>query len=490
MADVIVGVGGNRGPNSAPSGPFRMKPPFPLKVLLPLALGVIVSVAVLVFSEFGYRRLEVANRQSTGALEMQALLNDVMALVADAETGQRGYLLTGDPSYLQPYKNAVEKLEPTLVQLRESVNRDGPTAARDRLTRINNLVGKKINELESTLALNDKSGREAAFQLIDTGIGKRTMDELRSEAGAMATELRASLVTGTTRWKQDIEFARIGMVTMTAFTVALLLVVWALARREIALREEQQRRSIQEQARLESVVSERTAELSELSNYLQSVREEEKSHLARDIHDELGGILVGAKMDVAWAIERTKANDPTVTSKLERAVKMLDEGVEIKRRVIEELRPTLLDNLGLAAAIDWQVRQTCERAGLNCKLNLGDVDLDLPPEVSIGLYRVVQEGLTNIVKYAKAKNVSVEMLRTENGISLVVEDDGIGLPSGAETNALSHGISGMRQRVRALRGEFRIHGQAGGGTIIEAHVPLPAPSPPQTKMAGTANAPA
>jgi signal transduction histidine kinase len=467
-----------------------MNPPFPLKVLLPLALGVIVSVAVLVFSEFGYRRLEVANRQSTGALEMQALLNDVMALVADAETGQRGYLLTGDPSYLEPYKNALQKLEPTLTQLRESVTRDAAPAARDRLTRLTSLVGKKVNELESMLALNEKSGREAAFQLMDTGIGKRTMDEIRSESGAMATELRASLITGTTRWKQDIEFARIGMVTMTAFTVALLLVVWALARREIALREEQQRRSIQEQARLESVVSERTAELSELSNYLQSVREEEKSHLARDIHDELGGILVGAKMDVAWAIERTKGNDPAVTGKLERAVKMLDEGVEIKRRVIEELRPTLLDNLGLSAALDWQVRQTCERAGLNCKLNLGDVDLDLPPEVSIGLYRIVQEGLTNIVKYAKAKNVSVEMLRTENGISLVVEDDGIGLPAGAETNALSHGISGMRQRVRALGGEFRIHGQAGGGTIIETHVPLAASTLPKTKTAGTANAPA
>src|SRR5262245_44010169 len=99
-----------------------MKPPFPLKVLLPLALGVIVSLAVLVFSEFGYRRLELANRESTGALEMQARLNDLVALVADAETGQRGFLLTGDPSYLEPYKTAQQKLEPTLVQLRESVN--------------------------------------------------------------------------------------------------------------------------------------------------------------------------------------------------------------------------------------------------------------------------------------------------------------------------------------------------------------------------------
>ena len=248
-----------------------------------MALGVIVSFAVLVFSEFGYRRLDVANRQSTTALEMESRLNDVMALVVDAETAQRGYLLTGDPTYLEPYKNAVQKLDPTLVLLRESVSSDGSVQVRDRLTKLTSLIGKRFNEIESTLLLNEKSGREAAFQLIDTGIGKRTMDEIRSEAAAMSNDLRAKLSTGTTRWQQDIEFARIGMVTMTAFTVALLLVVWVLARREITLREEQRRRSVQEQARLESVVSARTAELSELSNHLQIVREEEKSHLAREI---------------------------------------------------------------------------------------------------------------------------------------------------------------------------------------------------------------
>jgi signal transduction histidine kinase len=449
-----------------------MTRPFPLKVLLPLALGVIVSIAVLVFSEFGYRRLDVANRQSTTALEMESRLNDVMALVVDAETAQRGYLLTGDPTYLEPYKNAVQKLDPTLVLLRESVSSDGSVQVRDRLTKLTSLIGKRFNEIESTLLLNEKSGREAAFQLIDTGIGKRTMDEIRSEAAAMSNDLRAKLSTGTTRWQQDIEFARIGMVTMTAFTVALLLVVWVLARREISLRDEQRRRSVQEQVRLESVVSARTAELSELSNHLQIVREEEKSHLAREIHDELGGVLVGAKMDVAWAIERLRGKDGAIAAKLERALKMLDEGVDLKRRVIEDLRPTLLDNLGLAAAIDWQVRQTCERAGLKCTLNLSELEPDFPPEVSIVLYRIVQEALTNVVKYAKAKNVNVELLRTDSGVSVIFEDDGIGLPAGAETNALSHGISGMRQRIRALKGEFRIHGRPGVGTTIEVHVPL------------------
>jgi signal transduction histidine kinase len=265
------------------------------------------------------------------------------------------------------------------------------------------------------------------------------------------------------------------MLTMTAFTIALLFVVWALARREISAREAKRRTLLEEQRRLEQEVTARTEELSELSTYLQAVREEEKSRLARDIHDELGGILVGAKMDVAWAVQRAKTALPEVAEKLDRALAILDEGVEMKRRIIEELRPTLLDNLGISAAIDWQVRQACERAGLHCELNLADIEL--PPEVAIALYRIVQEALTNIVKYASARNVDVDLIGDEDGVSLVVHDDGAGLPAGVESSRLSHGIAGMRQRVRALNGSFRIGSKPGSGTTIEVFIPVPKTSP-------------
>jgi len=161
---------------------------------------------------------------------------------------------------------------------------------------------------------------------------------------------------------------------------------------------------------------------------------------------------------------------PDAAEKLGRALQILDEGVEMKRRIIEELRPTLLDNLGISSALDWQVRQTCERAGLNCELNLADIEL--PPEVSIALYRIVQEALTNIVKYASARNVDVELLGDEDGVSLIVHDDGAGLPAGVESSRLSHGIVGMRQRVRTMDGTFRIGSRPGSGTTIEVFIPL------------------
>ena len=262
------------------------------------------------------------------------------------------------------------------------------------------------------------------------------------------------------------------MQIMTAFTVVLLLVVWLLARRDVQQRDARRRGVQEEKRRLETVVEQRTAELSELSNHLQRVREEEKAKLARDIHDELGGLLVSAKMDVAWVEKRVHDRDAEAAAKLERALQALDDGVEIKRRIIEDLRPTLLDNLGLAAALEWQVHEICDRAGLECEIATPADDSAIPSATAIALYRIVQEALTNIVKYAHAKQVTVFLGLTADALTLLIEDDGVGIPDQAQHNRLSHGIAGMRQRVRALQGEFAIARRREGGTTVEINLPL------------------
>jgi len=459
----------------------------PAKVLIPLLIGIMLSLAVLVYAEFGYRRLATANRQMAVALQMQATLNETLTLVIDVETAQRGFLLTGNADYLDPYKVAVPKIQQHFHDLRELLAEHGSASQRDRAGEFNNLVGRKLAEIEATLVLNERDGREAALRLVDTGLGKRTMEEIRTLTDTIARDQERQFADATERWNADIEIARIGMQAMTAFTVALLLAVWVLARREIRMREEKRQMMAEEQRRLSVVVEERTAELSELSNYLQIVREEEKAKLARDIHDELGGILISAKMDVAWAAEKMKGRDPLVIGKLERAMEMLDNGVDMKRRITEELRPTLLDNLGLSAAIEWQVREICERAALASEVKVPVDDSTLPPQISIALFRIMQEALTNIVKYAHARKVSVEVGLAHDAVTLVVADDGIGLTETATQTRLSHGILGMQQRVRALGGEFSISGRPGAGTTIAVQIPLP---PVGEKTAEAESAPA
>ena len=443
----------------------------PYKVVLPLILGIAASLAIAVYAELGYRRLESANRQMAIALEMQASLHAMLALIVDAETGQRGYLLTGREDYLTPYNTAIPKVEGAFSRLRELLVQNGTPAQRDMLGRLNSLVGKKLVELEVTIALYKKDGAPAAQAMLDTGIGKRAMDDIRTEFDAMAAMQRRQLDDAAERWAADIAFSRLGMQLMTAFTVALLLVVWLLARRDAQQREARRRSAVEDNRLLEAVVEERTAALTELSNHLQVVREDEKSKLARDIHDELGGILVSAKMDVAWVADRVRKRDAEAAAKLDRAMEALDDGVQIKRRIVEDLRPTMLDNLGLSAALDWQVHEICDRAGLACTIATPRDDGTIAPNVSIALYRILQEALTNIVKYARARNVNVDLGMTDQTISLLIEDDGIGIADDAHANHLSHGIAGMRQRVRALHGEFSIARRAEGGTVIEVNIP-------------------
>jgi signal transduction histidine kinase len=450
-----------------------VRPLLPLKVIVPLLLGVALSMAILVFSELGFRRLEAANRTMAVSLEMQSTLHEVLALIVDAETSQRGYLLTAQPEYLDPYRTALPKIDDRFNRLRALAAKHANPEQTERIARFNTLIGKKLAELEATLALYEKAGRDAAFELISTGIGQRTMDQIRVAVGEMANDHSLVVSAGSSRWTRDIEVARLGMQIMTGFTIALLLIVWILLRREMLQREEKRRQLLAEQQRLESEVERRTGELSELSNHLQMVREEEKTRLARDIHDELGGVLVSAKMDVSWVEDRLTDVDPEIASKLRRAQESLDAGVALKRKIIEELRPSLLDNLGLGAAIEWLAHQMCDRAGIEPVINVPLDAPTLPPAMSIALYRITQEALTNVIKYAKAKKVEIDLVQTSDAVSLVISDDGIGIPEGAQNNRLSHGISGMRHRVRALRGEFSIHGTPGRGTMIEVTLPLP-----------------
>jgi CHASE3 domain sensor protein len=170
------------------SRPGEVRPP--PKVVVPLLLGIVASLAILVYAELGYRRLEAANRQMAVAVQMHAAMFEMLTMIVDAETGERGYLLTGKPEYLTPYDDALPKVEGALSRLRELMVQGGSPAQRDMLGRVNSLVGKKLSELEAALALYQKDGAEAAQALLDTGIGKRAMEDIRSEVDGLATTFR------------------------------------------------------------------------------------------------------------------------------------------------------------------------------------------------------------------------------------------------------------------------------------------------------------
>jgi signal transduction histidine kinase len=446
----------------------KLTPSIRLFGLLVLALA--VSGGVVVFSERTHRRLGEANQQIASSTEAQGIVSELLALVIDAETAQRGFMLTERQEYLEPYVVALPQIDPKLGRLRDATV--GTPAIQAHVDRLGQLISEKFSELDASLVLYRERGPKASLELMRTDFGRRSMDRIRAEVDAIQRALRTDLIERHQSWNEDVTFSRLGLAIIAGLNVALLLLAYVQARRDILHRERQRRSLVQQRRLLEEQVQERTAQLSELSSNLQKVQEAEKAKLARDIHDELGSILVSAHMDVSWARRRVEPLDPAAAQKLARASSTLDEGVQIKRRLVEDLRPTLLDNLGLAAALSWHVDQACERGGLACHLTLPEEDFELPSPVSIALFRVVQEALTNVLRYAKARNVWVSLEHTGTGIALVLRDDGVGIAPQALAHRLSHGIVGMRQRIASLGGNFRIGRVAGGGTAIEVFVPL------------------
>ncbi len=434
------------------------------KLFIPLALGCAVSVSVLVFSERSHYRLNQANQLISSSLKTQTVASELLALVSDAETAQRGFILTGRPQYLEPYVAALPQIDPKLRQLKELTADD--REQREHVGQVAKLVGEKLAELEAALILYKKRGAQAAQALIETDVGRRTMDGIRQEVRAVQEGERAELIERSSRWNEDVALSRFGLTVITAFSLILVIAIYLFARRGIAQRE-RVRQTLEEQVR------ERTVELSELSSNLQNVQEEERARLAHDIHDELGSILVSAKMDLSWVYSRLKERDPVLSQKLARAMGSLDEGVDIKRRIIEDLRPTVLDSLGLAAAIEWYVNHIVQRGNLKCEVSINPADTQLPSAISIALFRVLQEALTNILRHAKAANAWIALQHERGGLRFEIRDDGIGLRHGSEQKRLSHGILGMRQRITSLGGDFQIGSGPGTGTTIRIFVPLP-----------------
>jgi signal transduction histidine kinase len=217
-------------------------------------------------------------------------------------------------------------------------------------------------------------------------------------------------------------------------------------------------------------VEDRTQELSALSNHLQALSEREKSDLARKLHDELGGLLTAAKMDLSWLQARLEG--AAIQERLAQLGSVLDEAMDLKRRVVEELRPSLLDHFGLPTALRAYVETTGRKAGLTTRVAIEHSCDSMSKEAAISLFRVVQEGLSNIVRHAQAQTVTLEMSGDERHCEVSLVDDGQGFDASNPQLRCSHGLMGMRQRAESLGGKLDVDSRVGGGTTLRIAIPV------------------
>jgi signal transduction histidine kinase len=217
-------------------------------------------------------------------------------------------------------------------------------------------------------------------------------------------------------------------------------------------------------------VEDRTRELSALSNHLQALSEREKSELARKLHDELGGLLTAAKMDLSWLQSRLEG--AAIQERLAQLGSVLDEAMDLKRSVVEALRPSLLDHFGLPTALRAYVESTCAKAGLASQIVIEHGCESMSKDTTIALFRVVQEGLSNIIRHAQAKTVKLELVGDDGHCIVTLTDDGHGFDSRNPRFRWSHGLMGMRQRAEALGGRLDVESRVGGGTRVRVEIPV------------------
>lgn len=305
-----------------------------------------------------------------------------------------------------------------------------------------------------------------------TGLPALRLLPVRARLALVGVLLAVLASAAIAEWLAEAPQTQAAVIFLALLAAGLLVALSRLLAADAVRREGLRAASERHAKDLETLIEARTRELSALSTHLQELSEKEKSELARNLHDELGGLLTAAKMDLSWL--QSRVPEPALQERLAQLGGVLDEAMDLKRRVVEDLRPSLLDHFGLPTALRAYVDSACAKAGLRADLTLPEDGPPMPKEMAIALFRIVQEGVTNIIRHAAARSVTLRFAVEPHACRFTLSDDGGGFDAADPKFRWSHGLMGMRQRVRALGGQFEIDSSPGAGTTLRVSIPRPA----------------
>jgi signal transduction histidine kinase len=421
-------------------------------------------LAMIVFSETTYwhSRQTMDNLVTMGA--SRVAIQRLTANMVNAESAQRGYVLTGRKELLQHVGIATGTIANSFEQLAVAFADEPVSNA--ALARLRTAIELRLAALTQAVALKDQGHNDEAVALVMQNVG--TMEAIQ----ALDDEL-LKLDDAARQARRDTVYralmqARAGIATLAILALMSLLFYLRQAR---ALGQQQHELKTADQIvreRLEIEVAERTAELTDLTRYLLNAREDERSRLARNLHDDLGALLTSAKLDAARIKSRLEKSAPETLELLAHLVATLNSSVALGRDIIENLRPSALSNLGLVATLEILAREFSDNSNVKIQCDLQPVVLN--EAASLMVYRLVQEALTNISRYARASRVWINLAARGDQVHISVRDDGGGFDPKVKTSS-SYGLVGMRFRVEAEGGILNVASTPGKGTLVEACLP-------------------
>ncbi len=430
------------------------------------ALALLAAAAMLFISEGSYRQsvaiLDDLGQMAAARVNIQRLERGVL----DAETSQGGFMLTGRREYLDPYGKALQTVAEAFIKLEQHYgDTDRP---REMLGRLRGLTETRLSIIAETIRLYGEGRQDAAKELVLTGLGREKMESIREVSAELLAHESLSVAKGRASIYQTLLVSRMGVAALSAL---MLLALYLYLRHGTTVethRQELNRLARAERERLEVEVKLRTAQLTELTQHLLTAREDERHRLARDLHDELGALLTSAKLDAARIKSRLGGSAPEAQERLAHLVGTLNSSIALGRRIIEDLRPSTLANLGLVAALEILAREITEQSGIEVQSSLAPVSLSASAELVV--YRLVQEAVTNLSKHARASQVWLSLATDSDRVVLSVRDDGVGFDTTTPPTS-AYGLLGMRFRVEAERGSLSVISAPGQGTTVQVTLP-------------------
>ncbi len=436
-----------------------------LSTHLYLAVGMALLIGMLVASYMQASSGLDAMRQFGDTTRRANHLDRLNQLLLDAQAETRGFALTRDPLYLAAFRATVPQIHEA-IRVIETDHKDNTES---------HALPALLNHAHSAAARMELTTRHIAdgapLQKSWFDEGNMAMSAYRRQHALMKLALLTENLQNVRRSVNGFENARISTVLLAIASLLLLVLAISQKQKKQELRERIQDMLQAENERLEREVRIRTVELTNLATYLTDVREAEKLHLAREMHDELGALLTAAKLDADW-IERKLPPESRelVAQRLARLRQSLTSGITLKRRITNDLRPALLYDLGLIEALKALIEEFRQGEETEVKVDLPEAEPELSEAVSLSLFRIVQEAFTNIRKYAHARHVSVSLRVTGASIELTIEDDGVGFDLDSPKLA-RHGLAGIKHRVFTHGGQLDIRTSPGAGVMIRATLP-------------------